>query len=96
MAVAANEISVDRQNVTAWVEAWKENPKGKTLEAYIRQEVKKLGLVDEMVDTTGHDSLENETHIADMIVMDQDSYIPVEEREKIEKKIAASRRRKRS
>jgi hypothetical protein len=96
VAVAANEIPVDRHHVTDWVEAWKQNHKGKTLEEYIRHEIKGLGLEDEIVDTTGHDSLENETHIADMIVMDQDSYIDPAEREKIEKRIATSRRRKRS
>lgn len=75
MAVAAQGIPIHRADVHGWIDDYNhlKHP-ADTLEGYIHKQVSKLELDDAMVDTTAHDSLADETHIADLIVMDLPSY----------------------
>jgi len=74
MALAARDIPVTREMVAQWIEAW-DDDSDTTLEDWIRAKVAELDLEDEMVNTTAHDNLPDEVHIADMIISDLPSYL---------------------
>lgn len=89
MAVKSSEIPIDRATVEGWALSWQNNHQGKTLAEYIQHEIDKMNLPDEMVDTTGHEDLTDETHIFDMIYMDADSYIDPKLVKEIEEGLAS-------
>jgi len=74
MALVANAHSIDRAMVQGWVDEYYEEDRPDSLEWWIRGQVDALELEDPMVNTSGHDNLPDETHIADMIVADLPSY----------------------
>jgi hypothetical protein len=67
-------MPVTRDMVYSWITGWKRSKKTKTLDDWIRAKVDELALEDSMVNTSGHDNLPDETSVADMIIMDLDSY----------------------
>jgi hypothetical protein len=68
------DMTVTRQTVYDWIEEWNDSGKSETLEEWIRRHVKELNLPDMMVNTMGHETLDNVTPLDDLIVMDLPSY----------------------
>ena len=63
--------------VAQWIEEYKtlDHATDATLEDWIRGKIEELDLEDNMVNTTAHDNLPDEVHIADMIISDLPSYL---------------------
>jgi hypothetical protein len=77
MAVTPRHMPITREMVYRWVTGWKLSVSQggtATLEEWIRTKITNLNLADDMVNTSGHDDLDDETHIAEMILMDLGSY----------------------
>jgi hypothetical protein len=68
------DMTVTRETVYGWIEEWNDSGKSETLEEWIRRHVKELNLPDMMVNTMGHETLDNLTPLDDLIVMDLPSY----------------------
>jgi hypothetical protein len=74
MALTPRDMPITREDVYGWIEAWNNSGKTETLEEWIRRHVKELRLEDDMVNTSGSEYGDDETHIADLIVDDLPSY----------------------
>jgi hypothetical protein len=74
MALMPADMTVTRQTVYEWIEEWNDSGKSETLEEWVRRHVKELNLPDLMVNTVGHDTLDDITPLDDLIVMDLPSY----------------------
>jgi hypothetical protein len=68
------DMTVTRETVYGWIEAWNKSGKSETLEEWVRRQVKELNLPDMMVNTMGHETLDATTPLDDLIVMDLPSY----------------------
>jgi hypothetical protein len=75
MALTARDIPITREMVFGWIDEFNklEDPVD-TLATWVHKKVNELELDDAMVNTFGHESLSDETHVADMIVADLPSY----------------------
>lgn len=75
MALNPRDFPITRDDVAGWIKDYKakSNP-GVSLEYYVRSQIKAKAFPDDMVNTTAHDDLTDQTHIADLIVRDLDSY----------------------
>lgn len=80
MALNPRDVPINRPMVVEWIAQWEQlqdTPNFEiSLENYIRQQVHELPLPDGMVNTSEYENLENETKIADMIILDLPSYGP--------------------
>jgi len=76
VALAAKDIPITRADVQGWIEEWKDldHASDATLEDWIRGKVAELELGDPMVNTFAHEFMPDETHVADMIIADLESY----------------------
>lgn len=76
MVVAPGEVPIDRSTVAGWIKSWKKTATAKRppIEDYIRQQVAKLELGDEMVQKAHYSEDPVTTHIADLIIDDLPSY----------------------
>ena len=75
MVVAAAQIPVSREDVAAWVKTWKRMKAGRPpIEDYIRAQIDDLHLDVDMVSHAINGDTIVETHIADRIIDDLESY----------------------
>ena len=79
MALRAKDVPVTREMVAKWLEELaKKNLRAGAAqtkpETFIRAKLAKLELEEAMVDTSGHESLEDETSLLAMILQDLPSY----------------------
>lgn len=76
MVVNPADVPITREDVQNWVKKWKRMSKTKrpTIEDYIRQQVDKLELSDEMVLKAHKGEDPKLTHAADLIIDDLGSY----------------------
>ena len=68
------DSTVTRETVSAWIDAWNESGKTETLEQWVRRHIKEMRLPESMVNTVGHETLDDWTPFADMVVADLESY----------------------
>ena len=73
MAMIAADVPITRADVQGWVDAYNASPVG-TLHEFVRARVNELGLNDLMLNTMGHEHLDDETPIIDMLLDDLGSY----------------------
>lgn len=78
MAVVPRRTEVTRDQVQGWINGYKTRTQvfkdANSLESYLRDKIDKLQIEDRGVVTEGHDDLDDETDIADMILADLESY----------------------
>lgn len=71
MALVARDIPITRADVQGWIDTC---PEGTPIEEWIETQVGALDLPDSIVNTSGHESLDDETSIVKMILSDLESY----------------------
>lgn len=78
MGLAPRDIPVTREQVHTWLQNWtraKNLPNfNQSWESFLKARIDELKLPDTMVSTVGHEDLENETPLLEMILRDMDSY----------------------
>ena len=79
MALRAKDVPVTREMVLGWLEELAEKNRGAGAaqtkpQNFLRAKLAKLDLDETMVDTSGHESLEDETSLLAMILQDLPSY----------------------
>jgi hypothetical protein len=75
MAVAPRDFTaITRDQVNTWLGTYRKSKRNVSLRDYIASRIAKLKLPDDQVNTSGHENLEDTTHLADLIMMDLPSY----------------------
>jgi hypothetical protein len=74
MAMNPRDFPLDREQVSAWLTEYAKLKKPQDLKTFLQGKVAALKLPTEMVNTTAHDNLENQTPVVEMILMDLPSY----------------------
>lgn len=76
MALAPRDTPVTRDNVVQWYRNWRrtKHMSHKDWPTYLREKIDALDIEDKMILTPNHEGLADETHVADMILLDMDSY----------------------
>jgi hypothetical protein len=68
------DIDITREDVVEWLSEFKQKPTEANLREYLTAKLADGGQDEVMVNTQEHDSLEDETSLVDMILMDLPSY----------------------
>lgn len=75
MALAPRDFPLTREEVAGWISEYKAVKKSKqSIREFLADKIETKEFSDTMVNTSGHDDLDNQTPILEMILKDLDSY----------------------